>query len=258
MSNYPEGFDSFDDPSRSTYRTWGQQALQDAIIAIQRALGLNPAGESESVADRLDNLVAGDSSHPDLAAHETMGLSTESDLAAHEAAADPHAGYVLPADLAGYATSSDVTDAVTEHEGASNPHSGYATDADLAAHAATSHGGGSLPTGKIVLWSGTIANIPSGWALCDGQNSTPDLRDRFIVGAGSGTQGTSGGTASPTAALATHSDHAAGSTGTEAATIQRGGNTAIATGTHSHTIPAQSHSAHAAYKWYALAYIIKT
>lgn len=36
----------------------------------------------------------------------------------------------------------------------------------------------------IVLWSGAIADIPAGWALCDGNNTTPDLRDRFIVGAG--------------------------------------------------------------------------
>ena len=42
-----------------------------------------------------------------------------------------------------------------------------------------------VPPGVIVMWSGSIANIPSGWALCDGTNGTPDLRDRFIVGAGS-------------------------------------------------------------------------
>lgn len=41
-----------------------------------------------------------------------------------------------------------------------------------------------LPTGGIILWSGTIATIPAGWALCDGTNGTPDLRNRFIVGAG--------------------------------------------------------------------------
>lgn len=41
-----------------------------------------------------------------------------------------------------------------------------------------------VPTGSIVMWSGTIATIPTGWALCDGTNGTPDLRERFIVGAG--------------------------------------------------------------------------
>lgn len=42
-----------------------------------------------------------------------------------------------------------------------------------------------VPTGVIVMWSGSIATIPTGWFLCDGGNGTPDLRDRFIVGAGS-------------------------------------------------------------------------
>lgn len=42
----------------------------------------------------------------------------------------------------------------------------------------------SLPTGIITLWVGAIVDIPEGWALCDGNNGTPDLRNRFIVGAG--------------------------------------------------------------------------
>jgi hypothetical protein len=42
-----------------------------------------------------------------------------------------------------------------------------------------------IPTGVITLWYGSIAGVPSGWFLCDGTNGTPDLRDRFIVGAGS-------------------------------------------------------------------------
>ena len=41
-----------------------------------------------------------------------------------------------------------------------------------------------VPSGVIVMWSGTIATVPSGWYLCDGQNGTPNLLDRFIVGAG--------------------------------------------------------------------------
>jgi microcystin-dependent protein len=41
-----------------------------------------------------------------------------------------------------------------------------------------------VPSGSIVMWSGLITTIPSGWALCDGTNGTPDLRERFIVGAG--------------------------------------------------------------------------
>ena len=41
-----------------------------------------------------------------------------------------------------------------------------------------------FPSGGIIMWSGAINDIPVGWALCDGSNGTPDLRDRFIVGAG--------------------------------------------------------------------------
>jgi len=36
----------------------------------------------------------------------------------------------------------------------------------------------------IAAWYGSIADIPSGWQLCDGTNGTPDLRDRFLAGAG--------------------------------------------------------------------------
>ncbi len=40
-----------------------------------------------------------------------------------------------------------------------------------------------MPSGGIIMWSGTVATIPTGWVLCDGSNSTPDLRDKFVVGA---------------------------------------------------------------------------
>ena len=36
------------------------------------------------------------------------------------------------------------------------------------------------------MWYGSVASIPSGWVLCDGNNNTPDLRNRFVVGAGTG------------------------------------------------------------------------
>jgi len=39
--------------------------------------------------------------------------------------------------------------------------------------------------GMIMLWSGSIGSIPSGWVLCNGTSGTPDLRDRFVVAAGS-------------------------------------------------------------------------
>jgi len=38
--------------------------------------------------------------------------------------------------------------------------------------------------GIVCLWAGAIVNIPAGWALCDGNDGRPDLRDKFIIGAG--------------------------------------------------------------------------
>ena len=45
--------------------------------------------------------------------------------------------------------------------------------------------GTTIPTGMISLWYGSIGSVPAGWYLCDGTNGTPDLRNRFVVGAGS-------------------------------------------------------------------------
>jgi hypothetical protein len=39
--------------------------------------------------------------------------------------------------------------------------------------------------GMIIIWSGSLGSVPAGWVLCDGTNSTPDLRNRFVVAAGS-------------------------------------------------------------------------
>jgi hypothetical protein len=47
----------------------------------------------------------------------------------------------------------------------------------------------AIPSGLISMWSGTIATIPSGWVLCNGSNGTPDLRNRFIIGAHSDVTG---------------------------------------------------------------------
>ena len=50
--------------------------------------------------------------------------------------------------------------------------------------------GNIFVAGMIIMWSGTIATIPTGWLLCNGSSSTPDLRNRFIIGAFSDDSGT--------------------------------------------------------------------
>lgn len=75
-----------------------------------------------------------------------------------------------------------------------------------------SAGGSNTPTwgntfvaGMIMLWSGSSATIPSGWLLCDGSNSTPDLRNRFVVGATSTyAVGATGGSADAIVVSHTH------------------------------------------------------
>jgi hypothetical protein len=62
-----------------------------------------------------------------------------------------------------------------------------------------------VPTGSIVMWSGTIAEIPAGWALCDGTNGTPDLRDRFVCSVGTGEEpGSIGGNPTHSHTVADH------------------------------------------------------
>ena len=97
----------------------------------------------------------------------------------------------------------------------------------------------SIPTGLIAMWSGTNANIPSGWALCDGTNSTPDLTDRFILGraAASNTNSTGGANTVTLAEtnLPSHA-HGAGNLATDSAgahTHTLSGNTG-AGGSHGH------------------------
>jgi len=62
-----------------------------------------------------------------------------------------------------------------------------------------------VPTGMIMIWSGSVGSIPSGWVICNGSNSTPDLRDKFVIGAGSTyAVGGTGGSANAVVVSHTH------------------------------------------------------
>jgi len=62
-----------------------------------------------------------------------------------------------------------------------------------------------IPSGGILIWSGSIGSIPVGYYLCNGSNGTPDLRDKFVVGAGStyAVGNTGGFTAAATSSVGT-------------------------------------------------------
>lgn len=111
-----------------------------------------------------------------------------------------------------------------------------------------------LPTGLIAMWSGLLAAIPNGWALCNGQNGTPDLRDRFIKGAANAANpGTTGGAATHGHTTTQPADHPAlthsGATVGNHAVTQPGAHTNhvvtqpsahtnhAALGTHAHELP---------------------
>lgn len=109
--------------------------------------------------------------------------------------------------------------------------------------ATTAYVNGVLPYGVIMMWSGSVATVPTGWQLCNGSNGTPDLRNRFIVGAGStysvaGTGGTTSVGLLETN-LPSHSHSFSGS------------GSASSDGSHSHGIsvsisdPGHSHTVHA-------------
>ena len=95
-----------------------------------------------------------------------------------------------------------------------------------------------IPTGVITMWYGSIASIPSGWFLCDGANSTPDLRNRFIVGAGS-TYGVAATGGSANATLVSHNHTASSSSSFSGSALAAHTHTATDAG-HTHTANAQT------------------
>jgi len=89
------------------------------------------------------------------------------------------------------------------------------------------------PVGAIALWSGTIVSIPSGWKLCDGTFSTPDLTDKFILSVANSSEdpGATGGSHSIALALGDMVAHIhSGSTNT--------------TGDHGHTGSSSTDGSH--------------
>jgi hypothetical protein len=162
----------------------------------------------------------GGGEHPSLAAHVTLGLSAQhthdyapvhtSHVHTHTAgevgaSAAGHTHTLTDADIpAAIARDSEVLAAITAHLGAVT-HGGA--------------GGEGIPSGVIAMWAGLVANIPSGWNLCDGTNGTPDLTDRFIKG---GVPGSTGG-----GATHSHAAHSAVINHTHAVNVTDPGHTHV-------------------------------
>ena len=96
-----------------------------------------------------------------------------------------------------------------------------------------------LPQGVILMWGGSVASIPNGWQLCNGSNGTPDLRDRFIVGAGTAyVPGATGGANSVTLDSTQLPIHAHGLTGTFTSTSAGGHSHSVSDPGHAHAFSA--------------------
>ena len=96
----------------------------------------------------------------------------------------------------------------------------------------------AVPSGIICMWSGESTAIPSGWHLCDGNEGTPDLRDRFIVGAGNTYKvKDTGGEATHKLTTNEMPSHNHGFTGTSHShTGSLSSATAASAGSHTHTM----------------------
>jgi hypothetical protein len=142
------------------------------------------------------------------------------------------ANFSLPADIgtSGYAWVRFVS--IEKVSGLFNSTSGTAINAS-----------GSL-VGLIAMWSGAAGTIPSGWQICDGTGVTPDLRDKFIIGASIGypvgsSAGATTDTSDPPSAATAVDNNADGST------------VAVGSGTHTHEVDILP-------PYYALYYIMYT
>ena len=86
----------------------------------------------------------------------------------------------------------------------------------------------TLPSGVILIWSGSTGSIPSGYVICDGSNGTPDLRNSFVLGAGNSyTVGQTGGS---TDAIVVSHTHTATSVVTDPGHVHSGSFLAFASG----------------------------
>ena len=119
-----------------------------------------------------------------------------------------------------------------------------------------------VPVGGIIMWSGATNNIPTGWALCDGQNGTPNLQDKFIVGAGNTyAVDATGGSADATLVSHTHNllyNHGSFG-GSSGAVTPRSGNSPVTPGISGRVSTEGSSATNANLPpYFALCYIMKT
>lgn len=135
----------------------------------------------------------------------------------------------------------------------------------------------ALPKGAIIMWAGALADIPSGFALCDGNNGTPNLVNTFVKGIATSTTEPGGTGGAATHNHNAHSNHTFTPPDTHSLTsntpvgvsiVQSGAGITVASQTHTHTDTAthtgggvNAHSSHSTENhepvYFALAFIMR-
>jgi hypothetical protein len=178
-----------------------------------------PAGKSMVVYSDATNIVEGiDRINGNLTVGGTLGVTGNITATANLSANNIAISNALPVTSGGTGLATLTANAVVLGNGTSNPSfvSPGTSGNVLVSNGTTWTSGVAFVTGMIMLWSGSVGSIPSGWLLCDGTNSTPDLRNRFVVGAGDTYSVNATGGSTTTTATGSVSGTVAGTALTEA------------------------------------------
>ena len=304
-TSYPSSLDvdnTVEVDASTTARADVPNDLAAAIIAVQTELGTDPAGSMTNVKTFLQTEHSADGTHANLTANN-ITISGEliqkvgSDVSsASDLDITPVGNFFDVTGTTGITTmkSKGVGTAVTLQFDGIVTITHHATNLDLGSQGANivTVAGDVLTfyeyasadwrlvsrsnpwtAGMIVIWSGTVAAIPGGWVICDGNNSTPNLTAKFVIHASADSGDTYdvgdtnaisanvGATAISTSQMPAHThtvaiDHAgnnAGSSTGGTGLVDASNITSASTGsgsTHTHTNPLPP--------YYALAYIMKT
>ena len=303
-TSYPAAIDvdnSVEADGTTTARADVVNDLASSIIGVQSELGTNPAGSLTDVKTFLQTQHAADGAHSAVTA-TTLVLSSSF---TQKVGADVSSAAALNVQIAGnifdVTGTTGITSILTKGVGTVIvlqfdgivvlTH--HATNLMLGGSNVTTAAGSVLsffeydtgkwrlisstvaaaagvPAGVIAIWSGAISAIPSGWVICDGNNSTPNLTSRFVIHASAdsgatydvadtGGSTTTGASTLSIAQLAAHT-HTYNATNTSSEGGDNAAQSAIhastatgstgggATHTHASTIP----------PYYALAYIMKS
>lgn len=154
-------------------------AAADAIAGAEAARDLSEQyrNESQTARDTADShRLAAESSASTANSQRTQAEAARDLAEQYRDAADSHRIAASNSETAAAASASYSEEQANRSWTEANRAEGYADSIEVSR---------LMPSGAIIMWSGSTTTIPDGYALCDGNNGTPNLTDRFVVAAGS-------------------------------------------------------------------------